>query len=63
MGSPWNSLLWLVNHVIGHGGVMEPGYVVLTGTAAPAYKAKGEDIKGHYEGDCGALGSVSLTIY
>jgi len=42
---------------------MEPGYVVLTGTAAPAYKAKAEDIKGHYEGDCGALGSVSLTIY
>jgi 2-keto-4-pentenoate hydratase len=63
MGSPWNSLLWLVNHVVKHGGVMEPGYVVLTGTAAPAYKAKGDDIKGHYEGDCGALGNVSLTVY
>ncbi|MHC4728365.1 MAG: fumarylacetoacetate hydrolase family protein, partial [Planctomycetota bacterium] len=63
MGSPWNSLLWLVNHVTDRGGVMEPGYVVLTGTAAPAYKAKGDDIKGHYEGDCGALGSVSMTVY
>jgi 2-keto-4-pentenoate hydratase len=63
MGSPWNSLLWLVNHVVKHGGVLEPGYVVVTGTAAPAYKAKGEDIKGYYEGDCGDLGSVSLKIY
>jgi hypothetical protein len=43
--------------------VLEPGYVIVTGTAAQAYKAKGEDIKGYYEGDCGDLGSVSLTIY
>lgn len=63
MGSPWNSLLWLANHVVKHGGELEPGDVVLTGTAAPAYKAKGEEIKGYYEGDCGALGKVALTIY
>jgi 2-keto-4-pentenoate hydratase len=63
MGSPWNSLLWLANHVVKHGGELEPGDVVLTGTAAPAYKAKGEAIKGYYEGDCGALGKVALTIY
>ncbi len=63
MGSPWNSLLWLVNHVVGRGDVLEPGYVIVTGTAAPAYKAKGEDIKGYYEGDCGALGRVSMTTY
>ena len=36
--------------------------VVLTGTAAPAYKVKGEDIKGHYVGDCGPLGKVTMTI-
>ncbi len=63
MGSPWNSLLWLANHVIKLGGALEPGDVVVSGTAAPAYKVKGEKIKGDYEGDCGALGKVSLTIY
>jgi hypothetical protein len=36
--------------------------VVLTGTAAPAYKVKGEDIKGYYVGDCGPLGKVTMTI-
>ena len=35
---------------------------MLTGTAAPAFKAKDESAKGFYEGDCGALGKVSLTI-
>jgi len=63
MGSPWNSLLWLANHLIKQGGGLNPGDVVLTGTAAPAYKAKDADMKGSYEGDCGALGKVTLTIY
>ncbi len=63
MGSPWNSLLWLANHVVKRGGALEPGHVVVSGTAAPAYKDKGEKIKGDYEGDCGALGKVTLTIY
>lgn len=63
MGSPWNSLLWLANHVVKHGGTLEPGAVVLTGTAAKAYRAKGDQIKGLYEGDCGLLGKVILTSY
>ena len=63
MGSPWNSLLWLTNHVVKLGGALEPGDVVVSGTAAPAYKVKGEKIKGDYEGDCGALGKVTLTIF
>ncbi|MFQ5799467.1 MAG: fumarylacetoacetate hydrolase family protein, partial [Bacteroidota bacterium] len=63
MGSPWNSLLWLANHVVKHGGTLEPGAVVLTGTAARAYRAKGDQIKGIYEGDCGPLGKIILTIY
>lgn len=62
MGSPWNSLLWLANHVVKLGGALKPGDVVITGTAAPAYKAKGENIAGDYEGDCGPLGKVTLTI-
>ena len=62
LGNPWNSLLWCVNHLHKFGHALEPGMVVLTGTAAPAYKVKGEAIKGHYVGDCGPLGKVTLTI-
>lgn len=63
MGSPWNSLFWLANHIVNFGGTLEPGDVVLTGTAAPAYKAKGDQIKGQYEGDAGTLGKVTLTVF
>lgn len=62
MGSPWNSLLWLANKLVMDGGALEPGDVVVSGTAAPAYRAKGGQIKGNYRGDCGALGEVTLTI-
>ena len=62
MGSPWNSLLWLTNKLTKDGGSLEPGDVVVSGTAAPAYKAKGKQIKGSYRGDCGDLGTVTLTI-
>ena len=62
MGSPWNSLLWCVNHIVKLGGTLEPGMVIVTGTAAPAYRAKGDDIKGRYVGDCGLLGKVTMTI-
>ncbi len=63
MGSPWNSLLWCVNHVVRLGGTLEPGTVISTGTAAPAYKVKADAIKGSYVGDCGPLGQVTLTLY
>jgi len=62
MGSPWNSLLWLANHVHKLGGRLEPGEVILTGTAAPAYKASGDKMKGEYVGDCGKLGRVQITV-
>jgi len=62
MGSPWNSLLWLANKLTKGGGALEPGDVVVSGTAAPAYKAKGRKMKGRYRGDCGDLGTVTLTI-
>ena len=62
MGSPWNSLLWLANKLTRDGGALEPGDVVVSGTAAPAYKAKGRTIKGRYRGECGDLGRVTLTI-
>lgn len=63
MGSPWNSLLWCANHVIRLGGTLEPGMVVSTGTASPAYKVKADAIKGQYVGDCGPLGQVTMTLY
>ncbi len=62
MGSPWNSLLWCANNVVKLKGTLEPGAVIVTGTAAPAYRAKGDGIKGHYIGDCGPLGKVTMTI-
>lgn len=62
MGSPWNSLLWLANKLVKSGGALEPGDVVVSGTAAPAYKAKGANIEGRYLGDCGELGKVTLRI-
>jgi 2-keto-4-pentenoate hydratase len=62
MGSPWNSLLWCANHVVRFGGALEPGMVILTGTAAPAYRARGDAIKGTYIADAGALGCVTMTI-
>ncbi len=63
MGSPWNSLLWCANHVVKLGGALEPGMVISTGTASPAYKVKGDAIKGEYLGDCGPLGNVTITLY
>lgn len=62
MGSPWNSLLWCANNIIKLKGTLEPGAVIVTGTAAPAYRAKGDGIKGQYIGDCGPLGKVKMTI-
>jgi len=62
MGSPWNSLLWCANHIIKFKDTLEPGMVVLCGTAAPAYKVRGHAIKGSYLADCGSLGKVTLTI-
>lgn len=62
MGSPWNSLLWCANHVVQCGGTLEPGMVISTGTAAAAYRVRGDEIKGTYVADCGTLGQATMTI-
>lgn len=62
MGDPLESCLWCVNDVLKRGGRITPGMIILTGTAAPAFRGSGDDIKGDYVGDCGPLGKVKLTI-
>ncbi len=62
MGDPLESCLWCVNDVIKRGGRITPGMIILTGTAAPAFRGSGDAIKGDYVGDCGPLGKVKLTI-
>ncbi|GAB6166029.1 hypothetical protein JCM19992_20290 [Thermostilla marina] len=63
LGTPWNSLLWCVNHLHRYGLTLEPGLVVLTGTAAPAYRVTGDDIRGRYRGEAQGLGAVELEIH
>ncbi len=62
LGTPWNSLLWCVNHLHRYGLTLEPGMIVLTGTAAPAYRVTGEEIQGRYRGEAQGLGAVELEI-
>lgn len=62
MGDPLESCLWCVNDVLKRGGRITPGMIILTGTAAPAFRGSGDAIKGAYVGDCGELGQVKLVI-
>ena len=62
MGSPWNSLMWCVEDVLGRGGHLPAGAIIITGTADKAWKVTGDQIQGHYVGDCGLLGRVEMTL-
>jgi len=62
MGSPWNSLQWLANHLVKRGSALEPGDVVLSGTASPAYKVSKARLGGTYLGEAGPLGRITCTI-
>lgn len=62
MNSPWNSLLWLVNHLVKQGRTLAPGDVVLSGTAGAAFKAVGCAAAGEFTADGGPLGRVSCRI-
>ena len=56
-------MLWLANHVVKQGSTLEQGNVIVSGTAAKAYKVKGEEAtRSDYVGDCGPLGKVTLKI-
>ncbi len=62
MGSPWRSLLWLANSLLGRGHALRAGDVVLAGAAAGAYSPARPQAAGTYVGDCGALGRVSCKV-
>ncbi len=62
MNSPWNSLLWLANHLVKKGRSLQPGDVVLSGTAGPAFKASGCAAGGEFTAEGGSLGHISLRI-
>ena len=62
LGSPWNIMKWIANHELNRGFPLQPGYVILTGKVAPAFKASGVKAKGTYVGDCGDLGKIKVIL-
>lgn len=62
LGSPWNSLLWLANHLVSRGYALEPGDVVLTGALDKAFTGKDGKVAGACVGDCGPAGKVTATV-
>jgi 2-keto-4-pentenoate hydratase len=62
MGDPWNALLWLANQLVARGRALEPGQVVLSGAAAPAFAAHGASAAGHYVGGAEGLPPVVCTV-
>ena len=62
LGSPWASLLWLVNGLVKSGFALEPGDVVITGSMNPPYKPPQGREAGTYVGDFGTLGKVTCAI-
>jgi 2-keto-4-pentenoate hydratase len=62
MGSPWRSLLWLANSLLGRGRALRAGDVVLAGAVDQVYSPARPQAAGTYVGDCGALGRVTCKV-
>jgi 2-keto-4-pentenoate hydratase len=62
LGSPWASLLWLVNGLVKSGFKLEPGDVVITGSMNAPYSPPPGREAGEYVGDFGTLGKVTCVI-
>ncbi len=58
LGSPWKSLLWLVNSVLKSGRKIKKGYLVITGTMTKLYPLK----PGKYLAVHGRLGYIRFTV-
>ena len=57
-GSPWQSLLWLVNRMVEQGYRIEPGAIFLTGALGPPQPAAA----GRYRAEFGPLGVVEFDL-
>ena len=58
LGDQWKAALWLVNAAVTRGWVIEPGQILITGAMGNMIPGK----PGKYEGDWGALGTLSWTV-
>lgn len=58
MGSQWQALLWMVNHLVSHGYSIQPGQILMTGTLTGILPAEPCD----YVADYAELGMLTFTI-
>lgn len=58
MDNQWQALLWLVNDVISHGHVVEPGMYLMTGSIGPPHPG----LPGEYVADYGPFGTIRFTV-
>ena len=54
----WHALLWLVNTTLAHGGLIEPGQILMTGSIGGLHPAK----PGTYKESYGLAGNLSLVV-
>ena len=62
MGSPMNSLLWLLQKLQSQGKSLEANQVVLCGAVGGAYKVMGDAAKGTYKANHPQLGQVAIEV-
>ncbi len=58
LGDQWQALLWLINHNIANGWVIEPGQLLITGATGKMLPA----LPGKYRADFAELGVIEFTI-
>ena len=58
MGNQLKALLWLVNEIVKHGWVVEPGQIMITGALGKIIPGK----QGKYSADFGILGNISFNM-
>lgn len=59
MGNQWEALLWLVNHTVKQGYIIEPDQICITG----AISGMAPLLAGQYVADFGSLGVIRFTAH
>lgn len=59
LGDQWKALAWTINNVREHGGLVEKGMLVITGSLGPMYPGKPGSYRAVYTG---GLGEIAFTI-